>query len=87
MRTETNKLLDKINEGLLDSKDVVIACVKWMSEDDVAGMADANEWSDRFADGPHCREEDEYMDDGPFDKDDDGQPDEIQEWADYDPEC
>ena len=62
MRTDTNKLLDKINEGLLDSKYVVIACVKWMSEDDVAGMADANEWSDRFADGPHCREEDEYMD-------------------------
>ena len=79
-RPETNKLLDKIDEGLLDPKDVVLACVKWMSEDDVADMADANEWSDRFADGPHCREEDEY-------DEDDGQPDEAQEWHDFDPDC
>ena len=47
-RKETNKLIDMIEEGLLDPKDVVIMCVKYMSEDDVAEMMDINELSDRF---------------------------------------
>ncbi len=47
-RKETNKLIDMIEEGLLDPKDVVIMCVKYMSEDDVADMMDINELSDRF---------------------------------------
>tara|TARA_Y100000310_G_C20124421_1_gene552962 strand:- start:47 stop:238 length:192 start_codon:yes stop_codon:yes gene_type:complete len=47
-RKETNKLIDMIEKGLLDPKDVVIMCVKYMSEDDVAEMMDINELSERF---------------------------------------
>ena len=55
-RQETNKLLEMIEEGLLDPKEVVVMCVKYMSEDDVADMMDSNELSDRF------QEDDEYDD-------------------------
>ena len=55
-RQETNKLLEMIQEGLLDPKEVVVMCVKYMSEDDVADMMDSNELSDRF------QEDDEYDD-------------------------
>ena len=55
-RQETNKLLEKIDEGLLDPKEVVTMCVKYMSEDDVADMMDCNELSARF--------QEDYEDDG-----------------------
>jgi hypothetical protein len=42
-RKATNKILEMIDEQLLDPKDVVIMCLKWMSEDDVREMAEANE--------------------------------------------
>ena len=42
-RKVTNKILERIDEGLLDAKDVLLACLKWMSEDDVTAMAEANE--------------------------------------------
>ena len=45
-------------------------CVKYMSEDEVADMMDANELSERF-------DEDEE------DYEDDGQPDWHQEWEDF----
>jgi hypothetical protein len=44
----------------------------FMSESEVEDLLDANELSERFD------EEDE---------DDDGQPDEAQEWADFDADC
>jgi len=62
------KLIEMIDDGMLDPKDVAIACIKWMGENGTYEMMDANEWSDRFME-------------------DDGQPDEAQEWADFDPEC
>jgi hypothetical protein len=43
VREATNKILEMIDEGLLDSKDVVLMALKWMSEDDVKAMAEANE--------------------------------------------
>jgi hypothetical protein len=43
VRKATNKLLEMIEEGLLNPKDVVLMCLKWMSEDDVVGMLIANE--------------------------------------------
>ena len=43
VRKTTNKLLEMIEEQLIDSKDVVMMCLKWMSEDDVVGMLIANE--------------------------------------------
>jgi hypothetical protein len=46
-RQATNRLLEMIEEGLLDRDTVIMACVKYMSEDDVADMCHANEfWDD-----------------------------------------
>jgi threonine dehydrogenase-like Zn-dependent dehydrogenase len=69
-RQETNRLLEMIDEGVLDPKSVVTMCVKYMSEDDVADMMDCNELSERF-------DEDEE------DYEDDGQPTWEQEWEDF----
>ena len=42
-RKATNKLLELIEEGLLDRDTVIMACLKYMSEDEVADMAHCNE--------------------------------------------
>ena len=70
-RKYTNLLLEMIEDGLLDRDNVIMACVKYMSESDVQDMMEANEM---------IAEEDE-------DEDDDGQPTEQQEWADFDADC
>jgi hypothetical protein len=74
IRVHTDRLLEMIENKELDPADVVKMCVKYMSEDDVEDMMDGNELSERFD------PEDDY-------DDDDGQPDEAQEWHDYDPDC
>lgn len=43
-RQYTNKLLEMIEEGLLDKDTVIMACVKYMSEDDVKDMMECNEF-------------------------------------------
>jgi len=43
-RQATNRLLEMIDDGLLDRDTVIMACVKYMSEDDVADMCHANEF-------------------------------------------
>jgi hypothetical protein len=43
-REFTNKLLEMVEEGLLDKDTVIMACVKYMSEDDVKDMMEANEF-------------------------------------------
>lgn len=43
-RQATNKLLQYVEEGLLDKDTVIMACVKYMSEDDVADMCHCNEF-------------------------------------------
>lgn len=70
-REYTSKLLDMIEDGLLDRDTVIMACIKYMSESDVQDMMEINEFID---------EQDE-------DEDDDGQPTEQEEWASFDPEC
>lgn len=45
VREATDKLLQAVEEGLLDRDTVIIACVKYMSEDDVADMCHINEFS------------------------------------------
>lgn len=45
-REATNKLLEMIDEGLLDRDTVILACVGYMSEDDVADMCRVNEFVD-----------------------------------------
>ena len=44
MRDVTNKILEMIDKGLLDARTVALACMKYMSEDDVEDMAKANEF-------------------------------------------
>lgn len=43
-REYTNKLLDMLEEGLLDTDTVIMACLKYMSEDEVRDMMEANEF-------------------------------------------
>ena len=43
-REYTNKLLKMVEEGLLDKDTVIMACVKYMSEDEVQDMMEANEF-------------------------------------------
>jgi hypothetical protein len=49
-REYTNKLLEMVDEGLLDKDMVIMACVKYMSEDDVRGMMEANEFLEQDED-------------------------------------
>lgn len=73
MRKYTNMVLDMLPEGMstMSAEDVAKMCLAYMSEDDVKDMCHAN---DLF---PEEDEEDE----------DDGQPDEAQEWESFDVEC
>jgi hypothetical protein len=43
-RKATNLLLRAIEDGLLDRDTVIMACVKYMSEDDVRDMCLCNEF-------------------------------------------
>ncbi len=43
-RQYTNRLLEMIEEGLLDKDNVIMACVKYMSEDEVGDMMKCNEF-------------------------------------------
>ena len=42
-RVYTNKLLEMIEDGILDKDIVILSCVKYMSEDDVKDMMFCNE--------------------------------------------
>jgi len=71
-RYYTNMLLEMIDDGLLDRDTVIKACLGAMSEQEVQDMMEANEFiEEQFED------EDE----------EDGQPDEAQEWESFDPDC
>ena len=70
MRDATNKILEMIEDGMLDRDEVIMACLKYMSEDDVADMAHVNEFI-------VAEDEDEE------DYEDDGQPSWEQEWEDF----
>jgi hypothetical protein len=43
-RYYTDKLLEMVEEGILDRDNVILACVKYMSEDDVKDMMKCNEF-------------------------------------------
>ena len=74
MREATNRILELVEEGMLDRDTVIMACLKYMSEDEVRDMAESNEF---FLDEDEDEEDEEW----------DGQPDEAQEWYDFDPDC
>ena len=42
-REYTNRLLEMIEDGLLDKDTVILSCVKYMSEDEVKDMMFINE--------------------------------------------
>ena len=67
MRTQTTRLLEMMDEGLISAEAVAEMALAYMSEDEVADMMRSND----------ILEEEE----------DDGQPNEQQEWYDFDPEC
>ena len=41
-REMTNKILEAVEEGMLDKDMVIMSCLKYMSEDQVKDMAEAN---------------------------------------------
>lgn len=43
VRETTNKVMELVDEGVLNPRDVLLMALKWMSEDDVKSMAEANE--------------------------------------------
>lgn len=48
VREQTDRLLEMVDDGNLDPMMALTMCLKWMSEDEVAEMMDANELSERF---------------------------------------
>jgi len=42
-RKATNRLLELVDDGMISARDVVVMCLKWMSEDNVAEMLQAND--------------------------------------------
>ena len=44
VRQATDKILEMVEEGILDKDTVIMSCLKYMSEDDVADMAHCNEF-------------------------------------------
>ena len=44
VRKVTNQILEMVEDGVLDKDAVIMACLKYMSEDEVADMAHANEF-------------------------------------------
>ena len=48
MREFTNRLIEMCEEGTLDLGDVLLACLKYMSEDEVKEMCDMNDFTDQM---------------------------------------
>ena len=71
MTKARERLYDLLDQGAITHEQVVDMCMGFMSESEVEDLLDANELSERFED----------------EEDDDGQPDEAQEWADFDADC
>ena len=66
-----DKALELVENGLVSAESMLTMALKYMSNDDVEDMLDANELSERFQE----EDDDEY--------EDDGQPTWEQEWADF----
>ena len=66
MRTQTTRLLEMMDEGLISAQTIAEMALSYMSEDDVADMMRANDI---------------------LEDEDDGQPDEAQEWESFDADC
>ena len=71
-RRYTCELLSLVEDGMIDKDYLIRDLLGYLSESEVADFARKNDIITWLD-----RDEDE----------DDGQPDEAQEWADYDPDC
>ena len=43
-----DKAIEMVEEGRVSADHLLLCCLKYMSDDDVEGMLDANELTDRF---------------------------------------
>ena len=59
-RKFTNMILEAIEDGMLDRDTVIMACLKYMSEDDVKDMAEANEFFPEEDEEEEDEEEEEW---------------------------
>ena len=82
MTKARERLYDLLDQGMITHEQVVDMCMGFMSEAEVEDLLDANELSERFEED----EEEDYVDEG-REEWGDGQPDEAQEWADFDADC
>ena len=48
MYDNRDRVIEMVEDGILDPMMALTMCLKWMSNDEVAEMLDANELSDRF---------------------------------------
>ena len=71
MRTQTTRLLEMMDEGLISAQSVAEMALSYMSEADVADMMRSND----------------ILDEDELDEEWDGQPDEAQEWESFDADC
>jgi hypothetical protein len=55
-------LLEMVDDGILDRDTVIMACVKYMSEDDVKDMMQCNEFIEPEDDEPDVSEQQEWAD-------------------------
>ena len=72
MTDSRDRALELVECGMVTAEDMLTMALKYMSTDDVEDMLDANELSSRFHEDAD---------------EDDGQPDEAQEWYDFNPDC
>lgn len=50
VRKVSNQILEMVDEGILDKDTVILACLQYMSEDEVADMAHMNGFLDEEQD-------------------------------------
>ena len=81
MTKARERLYDLLYQGAITHEQVVDMCMGFMSESEVEDLLDANELSERFEE-----DDEDNVDEGREDWGD-GQPDEAQEWADFDADC
>jgi len=48
MNDARERFIQMVEDGMLDPMSAVVMCAKWMTNDDVEEMMDANELTDRF---------------------------------------
>ena len=72
VREYTKKIIQMVDEGLWDRDELIRDLLNYMSESDVKDFYESYGW-----------DEDENLEED----EDDGQPSEMDEWRDYDPDC